>query len=115
VGLFVEGYRTRGAAKAEPPGGGAYSQLTPREREIVQLFSEGHSTSQIAEQLHLSAKTVATHRENVLRKLHIESIAELTRYAIREGLSSLEAPCRGGSGPAAPEMGRPAKRARAVA
>ena len=90
VGVFVEGYRTRGAAVA----GSAFSQLTAREREVVQLFSEGHSTSQIAEQLHLSTKTVATHRENVLHKLHIESIAELTRYAIREGLSSLEAPCR---------------------
>ena len=90
VGVFVEGYRTRGTAMA----GNAFSQLTAREREIVQLFSEGHSTSQIAEQLHLSAKTVATHRENVLHKLHIDSIAELTRYAIREGLSSLDAPCR---------------------
>jgi DNA-binding NarL/FixJ family response regulator len=90
VGVFVEGYRSRGASVA----GSAHSQLTAREREIVQLFSEGHSTSQIAEQLHLSTKTVATHRENVLHKLHIESIAELTRYAIREGLSSLEAPCR---------------------
>ena len=90
VGVFVEGYRTRGLAAA----GSAFSKLTPREREIVQLFSEGHSTGQIAEQLHLSAKTVATHRENVLRKLQIDSIAELTRYAIREGLSSLEAPCR---------------------
>jgi len=90
VGVFVEGYRTRGAAVA----GSAFSQLTAREREVVQLFSEGHSTSQIAEQLHLSAKTVATHRENVLHKLHIEGIAELTRYAIREGLSSLDAPCR---------------------
>ena len=90
VSVFVEGYRTRGAAVA----GNAFSQLTAREREVVQLFSEGHSTSQIAEQLHLSAKTVATHRENVLHKLHIEGIAELTRYAIREGLSSLDAPCR---------------------
>jgi DNA-binding NarL/FixJ family response regulator len=90
VGVFVEGYRTRGAAVADS----AFSQLTAREREVVQLFSEGHTTNQIAEQLHLSAKTVATHRENVLHKLHIESIAELTRYAIREGLSSLEAPCR---------------------
>lgn len=90
VGVFVEGYRTRGAAAASSP----FSQLTAREREIVQLFSEGHSTSQIAEHLHLSAKTVATHRENVLHKLHIESIAELTRYAIREGLSSLQTPCR---------------------
>ena len=90
VSIFVEGYRTRGAAVA----GSAFSQLTAREREVVQLFSEGHSTGQIAEQLHLSAKTVATHRENVLHKLHIESIAELTRYAIREGLSSLQSPCR---------------------
>lgn len=90
VRVFVEGYRSRGA----PVAASAYSQLTPREREIVQLFSEGHSTAQIAERLHLSAKTVATHRENVLHKLRIESIAELTRYAIREGLSSLDAPCR---------------------
>ena len=105
VGVFVEGYRTRGAAVA----GSAFSQLTAREREIVQLFSEGHSTGQIAELLHLSAKTVATHRENVLHKLHIESIAELTRYAIREGLSSLEAPCRA-SLPAV--AAKPPKRAR---
>jgi DNA-binding NarL/FixJ family response regulator len=90
IGVFVEGYRTRGNA----PAASAFSQLTAREREIVQLFSEGHSTSQIAEQLHLSAKTIATHRENVLHKLHIDGIAELTRYAIREGLSSLDAPCR---------------------
>lgn len=99
VGVFVEGYRSRGAAAA----GGAFSQLTPREREIVQLFSEGHSTNQIAEQLHLSPKTVATHRENVLHKLQIESIAELTRYAIREGLSSLEAPCRARPAVSAPK------------
>ncbi len=107
VGVFVEGYRTRGAAVA----GGAFSQLTAREREIVQLFSEGHSTSQIAEQLHLSAKTVATHRENVLHKLHIESIAELTRYAIREGLSSLQAPCRANLHTVAAKPAKPAKRA----
>jgi DNA-binding NarL/FixJ family response regulator len=115
VGLFVEGYRTRGtAASAATERSSAFSQLTSREREIVQLFSEGHSTCQIAEQLHLSAKTVATHRENVLRKLHIESIAELTRYAIREGLSPLEAPCRTSS-PANQEAEKSAvKRARAA-
>lgn len=105
VGVFVEGYRTRGAAVA----GSAFSQLTAREREVVQLFSEGHSTSQIAEQLHLSAKTVATHRENVLHKLHIDGIAELTRYAIREGLSSLQAPCRTSLHQV---QAKPAKRAR---
>jgi len=107
VGVFVEGYRTRGATVA----GSAFSQLTSREREIVQLFSEGHSTGQIAEQLHLSAKTVATHRENVLHKLHIESIAELTRYAIREGLSSLQAPCRASLHQV---QDKPAKRVRAT-
>jgi DNA-binding NarL/FixJ family response regulator len=86
VGIFVEGYRSRGAAPASSP----FSLLTAREREVAQLFSEGHSTSQIAGLLHVSAKTVATHRENILHKLHIQSIAELTRYAIREGLSPLD-------------------------
>jgi DNA-binding NarL/FixJ family response regulator len=69
--------------------------LTPRERQLVQLFSEGYSTNEIAEQLNVSPKTVATHRENVLHKLQMRGVAELTRYALREGLSSLDAPCRG--------------------
>ncbi len=68
----------------------AAPKLTPREREMVQLLSEGHLTADIAERLHLSVKTVATHRENVMRKLRLRGIAELTRYALREGLSSLE-------------------------
>jgi len=65
--------------------------LTPREREMVQLLSEGYSAQEIALHLHLSAKTVATHREHVFAKLKIQGIAELTRFALREGLSSLEA------------------------
>jgi DNA-binding CsgD family transcriptional regulator len=69
------------------------TQLTPREREIVQLLSEGYSTQQIADRLHVSAKTVATHRENILHKLKLDGIAALTRYALREGLSSLDTPC----------------------
>jgi DNA-binding NarL/FixJ family response regulator len=67
--------------------------LTPRELELVQLISEGYSTQQIAGRLHISAKTVATHRENVLNKLNLTGIAQLTRYALREGLSSLEVAC----------------------
>ncbi len=65
--------------------------LTARERQLVQLFSEGYTTNEIAEQLHVSPKTVATHRENVLHKLQLRGVAELTRYALREGLSSLDA------------------------
>jgi DNA-binding CsgD family transcriptional regulator len=57
----------------------------------VQLLAEGYSTQQIATQLHLSAKTVATHREHVFAKLQIQGIAQLTRFALKSGLSSLEA------------------------
>lgn len=74
------------AATAEPA-------LTPREREMVQLISEGFSTTDIAERLHVSVKTVATHREHVMHKLHVDSVAGLTRYALRAGLSSLDTPC----------------------
>ncbi len=64
--------------------------LTAREREIVQLFAEDLSTQDIAERLHLSAKTVATHRENITRKLGVRGVAGLTRYAVREGLSTVD-------------------------
>lgn len=65
-------------------------RLTPRERQTAQMLSEGYSTLQIAEQLNLSAKTVATHREHVFAKLQIQGIAQLTRFALRTGLSTLE-------------------------
>jgi DNA-binding NarL/FixJ family response regulator len=90
TGIIVEAYRSR-TAKVD---GNAFSELTPRERQVAQLLSEGRSTAQAALRLHVSAKTIATHRENILHKLHIGSIAELTRYAIREGLSSLDTSCR---------------------
>jgi DNA-binding CsgD family transcriptional regulator len=96
VGIFVEQYRTRAAPAVAPVA--ASAPLTPRERELVQLFSEGYSTSEIASRLHVSAKTVATHRENILHKLRISGVAEMTRYALREGISSLDTPCRSGAG-----------------
>ena len=65
----------------------AFSRLTTREREIVQLLAEGHSTKQISAQLKVSPKTVATHREHAMSKLNINSIAQLTRYAIAQGLA----------------------------
>lgn len=90
-GVMVREVRNRKAGAMPAMGAPA---LTPRERELVQLFSEGYTTNEIAERLHVSPKTVATHRENVLHKLQMRGLAELTRYALREGLSSLEAPCR---------------------
>jgi DNA-binding NarL/FixJ family response regulator len=68
----------------------AFSRLSPREREVLQLMSEGKSTTQIADCLHVSIKTVETHRQQMMNKLQMYSVAELTKYAIREGLTLLE-------------------------
>jgi DNA-binding NarL/FixJ family response regulator len=64
------------------------SNLTIRESEVCQLVAEGNSSSQIAKSLHLSVKTVETHRQKLLAKLNTKGIAGLTKYAIREGLTS---------------------------
>jgi two-component system response regulator NreC len=72
------------------PDQSTFSILTARELKIVQLMAEGKSTSQIAEFLDISTKTVETHRGKIMRKLGIGGVAELTRYALREGLTSLE-------------------------
>lgn len=64
--------------------------LTDREREVLQLLAEGKSTKQIALKLHISVKTVETHRRQIMNKLDIHTVAELTKYAIRKGLTSLE-------------------------
>ena len=57
---------------------------------MTQLFAEGFSARDIAERLHVSVKTVGTHREHIMAKLGINGIAQLTRYALREGLTTLE-------------------------
>lgn len=64
--------------------------LSDREREVLQLMAEGYSTKKIAQKLHISVKTVETHRRQMMSKLDIHTIAELTKYAIRKGLTSLE-------------------------
>lgn len=64
--------------------------LSPREREVLQLVAEGKSTVHIAETLHLSDRTIETHRKRIMDKLGMRSIAELTKYAIREGLTSVD-------------------------
>jgi two-component system response regulator NreC len=73
-----------------PPESSAYSILTTREREVLQLMAEGRNTNQIAESLCVSVKTVEAHRKQLMNKLDIHSVAELTKYAIRQGLTSLE-------------------------
>ena len=66
------------------------SALTPKEREVLQLIAEGNSTKEIAAALHVSVKTIETHRQNIMNRLDIRSIAKLTKFAIREGLTSLD-------------------------
>ncbi len=71
------------------PRGDVYTDLSEREREVLQLIAEGHHTKDIASQLNISPKTVLAHREHMMRKLDVDSIVALTRYALREGISEL--------------------------
>jgi len=66
------------------------SHLSTREREVLQLIAEGMKTKDIADRIHVSIKTVETHRQQIMRKLNVTSIAELTKIALREGLTSLD-------------------------
>jgi len=68
--------------------GAAGAALSPRQRQVLQLIAEGRNTREIAEQLHVSVKTVETHRAELMRRLDIHDVAGLTRYAIRAGLVS---------------------------
>lgn len=81
--LVIEDARHR---HVEPP---ATSVLTSREREVLQLIAEGVSTKVIAARLGVSIKTAESHRAQIMLKLEIHTVAELTKYAIREGLTTL--------------------------
>lgn len=83
----VEGY-LHGTGLGKQPS--AFAVLTSREREVLQLVAEGLATKQIAASLHVSVKTVETHRRQIMEKLDLHSVAELTKYAIREGLASID-------------------------
>lgn len=65
----------------------AFSTLTNREREVLQLLTEGKTTKQAAARLHISPKTVEVHRLNVMNKLKIDNMVQLTKYAIQEGIT----------------------------
>lgn len=66
------------------------SPLSVREREVLQLLAEGKSTKDMAGELNVSIKTIESHRKKIMDKLNLHSIAELTKYAVREGLTPLE-------------------------
>ena len=86
AGNVVEAY----LAQASAAGPSASTPLTPRQREVLQLLAEGWSTKQMAVRLHVSVKTIETHRKQIMDELDIHSVAELTKFAVREGLTSLE-------------------------
>ena len=84
--LIIQDY-ARSEAEEPPP---LHPQLTRRELEVLRLIAAGKSTKEIAFALRISIKTIDVHRHRIMKKLNLYSIAELTKYAIREGLSSIE-------------------------
>ncbi len=74
----------------KPDKESAFSILSAREREVLQLLVEGHTTKQAGQRLGISPKTVEAHRTNIMEKLNIDNIAQLTKYAIQEGLTAPE-------------------------
>lgn len=66
------------------------SELSPREREVLQLLAEGMTSKEIAGKLDLAVSTIETHRKQIMAKLDLRSVAELTKFAIRTGITTLE-------------------------
>ncbi len=84
---MVRGFvRRLGEETGTPPA----SVLTPREREVLQLLVEGHTVKAIAQRIHLGVKTVETHRRNIMEKLGLKNMVDLIKYAMREGVVSLD-------------------------
>lgn len=83
--VLVDDYRDQIASGGDPK-----SKLTDREKEVLQLLAEGNTTKQIALRLHVSVKTIETHRQNIMEKLNLSGLPALTKYAIREGYTTLE-------------------------
>ena len=88
TGIMVD-QLTGAHAGEDKPGGGGPRALSSREREVLQLVAEGKSTKEISECMHIAVATVDTHRRQIMDKLGLRTVAELTKYAVREGLTSL--------------------------
>ena len=76
--------------KAQETSMDPYEELTNREREVLHLAAEGHSSTEIAERLSISSRTVETHRANMMRKLDLHSQTDLIRYALKRGIIPME-------------------------
>jgi len=81
---LIDGYRTKGEEIE------SYEVLTPREREILKLIAEGHTSREIADILFISLKTVSGHRAKIMEKLNLHNRTELIKYALRKGLVSID-------------------------
>ena len=85
--MLLDGYLDReNNNNYEVPGENFGEVLTTREREVIQLLAEGKTSKEVAIALNLSVKTAETHRTNLMRKLGLHSVADLTRYAVRNGI-----------------------------
>lgn len=86
IGVVMDDYVTRLPESLTQPE----IPLTPREREVLQLIAEGNNAKNVAYLLNINVKTVDTHRQQIMKKLKMRSVVELTKYAIREGLISMD-------------------------
>lgn len=83
--MVLDGYLDRDNPESDPVDDSG-DVLTTREREVIQLLAEGKTSKEVAVTLNLSVKTAETHRTNLMRKLDLHSVADLTRYAVRNGI-----------------------------
>lgn len=86
TGIIIEDY----VQSNKPEKSEESIELTKKEREILQLLTEGKTSKEIASQLNIAQKTVEAHRVNIMKKLNIHNVAELTKYAIRHGITCLD-------------------------
>lgn len=84
ISKYLSSYSTAISSKTLQSKG---ARLSMREQEVLQLIAEGHTSKEIARILNLSSKTIDSHREHIMLKLHIQTVAGLTKYAIREGMT----------------------------
>ncbi len=85
TGAIVQGYTRKSSASHQP-----VSELSEREKEVLQLFVEGSSIKEIAKQLYISPKTVESHKANIMEKLGTRNLVEMVKYALKEGLIVVE-------------------------